>query len=109
MTNQELELRIKELIKISNYFDMVIAIKNFEKEYKDSEFFKITRQPLMDAVKNARIHYALQLDTIQEKINSLSLDNLNEIIEKFGEQLEVANQENEDFLHDLQNKIEEIK
>ena len=34
MNNQELELKVKELLNISNFFDMIIAVKEFEKEYK---------------------------------------------------------------------------
>ena len=32
MNNQELELKVKELLNISNFFDMIIAVKEFEKE-----------------------------------------------------------------------------
>ena len=38
MNNQELEQKILELLKETNYFDFLIAVKNFEKEYKESDF-----------------------------------------------------------------------
>ena len=38
MNNQELELKIKEIINIPNMFDMIIAAQNFEKEYRKSDF-----------------------------------------------------------------------
>ena len=113
MTNQELELKIKEIIKIENYFDMVVELSKFEKEYKQSDFYKITHQSLLDAVKNARIHYALQLDDlfnkIQEKVNTFDLSKLNELVDKFGDQLLSANVENQDLLAELKNSINEIK
>lgn len=113
MTNQELEIKVKELINIENYFDMVVELKNFEKEYKNSDFYKITRQPLMDMIKNARIHYTLQLDDlfnkIQEKVNTFDLSKLNELVDKFGDQLLSANIENQDLLAELKNSINEIK
>ena len=36
MNNSELELKIKEIIKIENFFDMMEAAQDFEKEYKQS-------------------------------------------------------------------------
>lgn len=113
MTNQELEFKIKEIIKIENYFDMVVELKKFEKEYKKSDFYKATHQSLMSMVKNARIHYALQLDDlfdkIQEKVNTFDLSKLNELVDKFGDQLLSTNLENQDLLAELKNSINEIK
>ena len=40
MNNIELENKIKELLSIENYFDMIVAMKKFEPEYKKSDFFK---------------------------------------------------------------------
>ena len=34
MNNQELELKIKEIINMPPMFDRIIAAQNFEKEYK---------------------------------------------------------------------------
>lgn len=113
MTNQELELKVKEIIKIENYFDMVVELKKFEKEYKKSDFYKATHQNLMSMIKNARIHYALQLDDlfniIQEKVNTFDLSKLNELVDKFGDQLSSTNLENQDLLAELKQQIEEIK
>ena len=47
MNNQELELKVKELLAIENFFDMIIAVKDFEKEYKNSDFFKSTKMSLI--------------------------------------------------------------
>ena len=88
MNNIELEARIKTLCAIENYFDMVIAIKDFEKEYKTTDFYKMTKRPLENVVKEARLHYALQLkdlgNHVQELLDNLSLENVNDILEKMG-------------------------
>lgn len=113
MTNIELEQKIKDLIHIDNYFDMIIAMKAFEKEYKNSDFYKATHQNLFDTIKGARMHYILQFDDVfkllQDKINTLNLDNLNHIIEQFGDQLTGANINNQELLQELKTQIEDIK
>ena len=43
MNNQELELKIKEILKIKNFFDMVEATVAFDKEYRTSSFYKATK------------------------------------------------------------------
>lgn len=100
MNNQELELKVKELLNISNFFDMIIAVKEFEKEYKNSEFFKATKMPLMDVIKNAKVWYSINLDVIvnniQRVIDNLDLSKLNQIIEQLGNTFTA---ENEEFLN----------
>ena len=84
MNNIELENKIKELLNIENYFDMIVAMKKFEPEYKKSDFFKETKMPLDIAVKQAKIYYAFQLNDIANKIqkfiNELDLTKINELI-----------------------------
>lgn len=75
MNNQELELRIKEILKNRNFFDMIESAINFEKEYKTSDFFRKTKISLMEVIKEAKTWYITQLDNIGEKIQEL-LDNL---------------------------------
>ena len=103
MNNIELENKIKELCAIENYFDMIEAIVAFEKEYKTSDFYKKTKRSLEQVVKEARIHYALQLKDleihIQELINNLSLENINELLDKMGN---VFAQENADIRDSLE-------
>ena len=88
MNNIELEARIKTLCAIENYFDMVIAIKDFEKQYKTTDFYKMTKRPLEVVIKEARLHYALQLKDlsrqVQALIDGLSLENINDILDKMG-------------------------
>ena len=98
MNNIELENKIKELIAIENYFDFVIAVQKFEKEYKNSDFFKTTKRPLEVVIKEARIHYGLQLNElgkqIQKILDNLSLDNVNDLLDKMGG---IFGQENADI------------
>ena len=46
MNNQELELKVKEILAIENFFDMMEAAIAFEKEYKGTNFFKKTKEQL---------------------------------------------------------------
>lgn len=100
MNNQELELKVKELLNINNFFDMIIAVKEFEKEYKNSDFFKATKMPLIDVIKNSKVWYSINLDVIanniQRVINNLDLSKLNQIIEQLGNTFTA---ENEEFLN----------
>lgn len=97
MNNQELELKVKELLEIENFFDMIIAVKDFEKEYKCSDFFKATKMPLIDVIKNAKMWYLTNVsilgDNIQKVINDLDFDKINELLEQFGNVFEKENSE----------------
>ena len=99
MDNIELDKKIKEICAIENYFDMIEAIAAFEKEYKTSSFYKKTKRSLEQVVKEARIHYALQLKDlakyIQDLFDNLSLENINELLDKIGG---VFARENEDIM-----------
>lgn len=88
MNNVELENKVKEILQIENYFDMVIAIKEFEKEYKGSNFYKETKMSLVEVIKQAKLHYALQLSDlgskIQKVIDGLNVDNLNSVLDQIS-------------------------
>ena len=100
MNNQELELKIKEILEIENFFDMVEHAVEFEKEYKTTEFYKKTKMPLMDVIKNAKMWYVVQFsdltNKIQKMINNLDFDSINQIFNQLGD---VYAQENEDTLN----------
>ena len=74
MNNQELEIKVKELLEIQNFFDFIEAVKGFEKEYKNTDFYKKTKLPILEMIKNAKGFYFLQLNDLfnklQEKINA---------------------------------------
>lgn len=102
MNNQELEVKVKEILSIENFFDMVEAVFAFEKEYKVTEFYKKTKIPLIEVVKGSKAWYALQLkdigNKIQSLINGLDLSNINSVLEQLGD---VYGQENEETLNIL--------
>lgn len=99
MNNQELELKIKEILATENFFDMIEEVMNFEKEYKMTGFYKRTKMPLIDVIKSSKAWYTLQLkdlgEVIQNMINGLSFENINDLIGKFGD---VYSQENDEIL-----------
>ena len=110
MNNQELELKIKEILSIENFFDMMEAVFAFEKEYKTTEFYKKTKMSLIEVMKESKIWYALQLkdigNKIQSLINDLDLSNLNKVLEQLGD---VYGQENEETLNIIKEFKEIVK
>lgn len=88
MTNQELEQKVEQMLEIENYFDFLEAACNFEKEYKNSNFYKQTKMPLMAVIKEARWFYGLNMNKIftkvQTLINKLDLSHLMDLVEKIG-------------------------
>ena len=97
MNNQELELKVKEILAVENFFDMTIAAVEFEKEYKGTEFYKKTKMPLVEVIKNAKVWYSLQLNDIQNKIqklvNGLDLEKVNSILEEVATVFGTENEE----------------
>ena len=89
MNNSELELKVKEIIKIENFFDMIEAAQDFEKEYKQSDFYKKTKQPLLPMLKEAAGWYGIAADRIykeaQKEINKLDISHLNDLLDKIAE------------------------
>ena len=110
MNNQELELKVKEILSIENFFDMMEAVFAFEKEYKTTEFYKKTKMSLVEVIKESKIWYALQFKDIESKIqsfiNGLDLSNLNNILEQLGD---VYGQENEETLNIIKEFKEIVK
>lgn len=107
MDNIELENKVKELIKIDNYFDFVLAVKDFDKDYKASDFYKKTKKPLAEVMKESRIYYALQLkdlaNRLQDLIDNLSLDNLNDLLNQMGDTFAQENSEIRESLEVLKD------
>jgi len=103
MDNIELEQKILDIIKEDNYFEMVTKAVAFEKEYKTSNFYKITKKPLSEVIKETKIYYALQLKDlgryIQDMIDNLSLEKVSALLDKLGMQFQ---DENEEILNGLE-------
>ena len=110
MNNQELELKVKELLAIENFFDMIIAVKDFEKEYKNSDFFKSNNMSLMDVIKNAKMWYVINLNNvttqIQNVISNLDFSNISGILDQLGD---VYSKENADTLSILSSFKDIVK
>lgn len=89
MTNQEIIEKINTLMSENeNFCDLLLALKNFNKEYKKSDFYKKTRISLNRLVKQYRAYSFTNLDEIfdrvQEKINNLDLSNVQNIVDTLG-------------------------
>ena len=109
MNNQELELKVKELLEIENFFDMIIAVKDFEKEYKSSDFFKTTKMPLADVIKNAKMWYLTNMsavgDNLQRVINDLDFNKINELLEQLGSVFAAENSETLNILQEFKDLV----
>ena len=109
MNNQELELKVKEILAIENFFDMMEAAIAFEKEYKGTNFFKKTKMPLVEVIKNSKMWYAFQLkgigEKVQELINKLDFTNVNDIINNLGSTYAQENSEMMDIIKEFQKIV----
>lgn len=89
MTNQEIIEKINTLMSENeNFCDLLLALKNFNKDYKKSDFYKKTRISLNRLVRQYRAYSFTNLDEIfdrvQEKINNLDLSNVQNIVDTLG-------------------------
>ena len=86
MNNQELELKVKEILVTSNFFDMMENAIAFEKEYKGTGFYKKTKLPLIETIKYAKMWYMFNFDgfgkKVQEVLYNLDLTNINNILKR---------------------------
>lgn len=106
MNNEQLTLQTKEILSTENFFDMIEKAVEFEKEYKQSSFYKKTKMPLLEVLKYSKIWSLMNLDNIvqliQSKINELDLSKFTEIIGQAGDMFAIENEE-------IQNMIKEVK
>ena len=113
MDNVELEQKVKEILNITNFFDMLLAAKEFEKDYKTSDFYKITKIPLMEVLKEVKSFYTFSVDAVVEKIqtvvNNLDLTKLNSLFDEMGNLFQKENQETMKILGELKDFKDVIK
>lgn len=97
MTNKQLEQKVEKFLEIENYFDFIEAVCDFEKEYKNSDFYKKTKMPLLTAIKEVRWFYGLNANKIftkiQTAIDKLDFSHLMDLIEKIGTTYETENEQ----------------
>lgn len=96
LTNEYLNTRLHEILtQSSNFFDVVLELKEFEKEYKQSDFFKTTKMPLMEIAREAKIFYltntAILIDKLNKIIDGLDVDKLLAVLQEGGSILEKNN------------------
>lgn len=96
LTNEYLNTRLHEILtQSSNFFDVVLELKEFEKEYKQSDFFKTTKIPLMEIAREAKIFYltntAILIDKLNKIIDGLDVDKLLAVLQEGGSILEKNN------------------
>ena len=107
MNNQELELKIKEIVNIPNMFDMIIAAQNFEKEYKQSDFYKATKMNLKEIIKIAKLYYTISYNNILEKIqsliNDLDFNKFNDLLDQISSTFEQENNDTMTMLNELKD------
>jgi queuine/archaeosine tRNA-ribosyltransferase len=109
MNNQELNAKLQQLIKIDNYCDYIIAVKEFSPEYKKTEFYKLTKKPLEKALNEMKLHNLINMKSmikrIQELIDGLNFDNVQQLIEDFSN---MYAQENADVQNILTNFVDNV-
>jgi hypothetical protein len=109
MNNQELELKIQEILAIENFFDMMEAVVVFEKEYKTTSFYKKTRMPLVEVIKNSKMWYLTQTTGIAAKIqgiiDEISFDNIQEVLMTLGNVYEQENKDTIDIIKEFKGII----
>ena len=107
MNNYELELKIQEILDTKNFFDMMEQAVAFEKEYKQTQFFKNTKMPLQDVLKYSKAWYAFNFDSLavklQTMINELNFDKIQDIINQFGNIFDSENKEVASQLEQIKN------
>ena len=96
LTNEYLNTKLHEILtQSSNFFDVVLELKEFEKEYKQSDFFKTTKMPLMEIAREAKIFYltntAILIDKLNKIIDGLDVDKLLAVLQEGGSILEKNN------------------
>lgn len=110
MNNEELQNKIKEILKISNYFDMIVVVKKFEPQYKKSTFYKTTHKSLKEVVREAKLFYLTNLDeakvSIQNFINDLSFDKIKEILDQAGNVYAAENKEIADLVKEFKDIVD---
>ena len=96
LTNEYLNTRLYEILtQNSNFFDVILKLKEFEKEYKQSDFFKQTKTPLFDLVNEAKMFYLTNTSILIAKLNKIiegiSVDKLLTVLQEGGSILESNN------------------
>ena len=121
MNNIELEAQFKVISQLNNSLDAIVELKKLNKEYKKSDFYKMTKMSIYDAYKASlnfklskiimRIHSFSNVEDlslfINELINNIDEDTLNIFLEKLSNVLSMS--EIEKYSKQLEDSIEKLK
>lgn len=121
MTNKELLTEFEKIQKIDNLLDKIEKLKEFNKTYKKSRFFKLTKCPLNKLQQLYIVNAAQKVitnikewtdkDTLAFKINDV-LDGIDEtaienLFNKLSEQIDIKSLK--DLQKEFSKEIEKIK
>lgn len=88
MTNQEIQNKIEELINMDNICDFILEAQKFEKDYKQSEFYKQTKMKFTDLITTYKtihiINYQEMYNKVQSMINNFDLEQLETVLDNFN-------------------------
>lgn len=106
MTQQEINNLVKAVIQSEDICTAVLMIKENEKEYKQSDFYKQTKIDLLNLIELYKKINPIDINSIgkllQKEIDKLDLTNLINVFDSFiGDSKGVVN--------DFQNEVKEFK
>ncbi len=80
LTNTDISNKIRALREIKDPCDRAVALVEFESDYKQSQFYKLTKRPLRDLYYEITIEDLLSLRTVlvnlQQFLNELDTEKL---------------------------------
>lgn len=121
MNNKELSERFDRIDELDNSFDSIVALKQFNKDYKHSDFYKLTK---MSVFKAYELYHKMDLITVinkvknlvnptklsqflQQTVDQLEPDTIQNFFDKIGEVFDV--QALEPQKQELQELVNELK
>lgn len=88
MIHEEIQLKLEEISSLNNVCDMIIALKEFNIDYKKTDFYKQTKMSLEDLFTFYRkinpINLKKIFKEIQKHISELNLESLESLLENFN-------------------------
>lgn len=108
MTNQELNDKIKEIVKKPT-IEQIVEIVNFDKKYKQTDFYKTTKMSLEKLIRAEQINTFISMKwvrpMVQDVLDNLKLDHLEELMDQTAS---IFAQENADLAAGM-NNLESFK
>ena len=94
--NEYLNTKLQEIVtKNTNFFDMMQQLIEFEKDYKNSDFYKRTKLSLNEILQPARMFYFTNTKVWSDKLNvvlnSIDSEQIVALLDKAGDILEENN------------------